>query len=244
MKETYQQLAVDFKETKSHKAFAKLYNKMRPGLRSFISGFTKDYDVTEDLVARTFEKIYRKIDLYDPAYAITTWSYSIARRECLRWIKRERNKKISLSYINENGGEAYDDGTESLSISLGGNLSYEDDFITESEKWSEENEITAKYDLVVKAINELKPMYKDILVDNLFNGLKYKEIAFKMDSRLNELHLKYEVMAEEELEEYKKSNPKEYKEYQSLYKTTLQRVKNRVRRGKMIVESAVNQITS
>jgi hypothetical protein len=65
-----------------------------------------------------------------------------------------------------------------------------------------------------------------------------------MDPRLNELHLKYEVMTEEEIEAYKKSNAKEYTEYNSLYKTTLQRVKNRVRRGKMIVESAVNQITS
>jgi DNA-directed RNA polymerase specialized sigma24 family protein len=60
MKDNYTELAVKFKETGSHATFTKLYHKMTPGLKHFIKGFVKDADVTEDVLARTFEKIYRK----------------------------------------------------------------------------------------------------------------------------------------------------------------------------------------
>ena len=62
---TYNSLAREYKRTKSEVAFAKLYHKMRPSLRNFIKNIVKDYDVTEDLLARTFQKIYEKIDTYD-----------------------------------------------------------------------------------------------------------------------------------------------------------------------------------
>jgi hypothetical protein len=74
-------------------------------------------------------------------------------------------------------------------------------------------------------------MYREILVDNLFNGLKYKEIAFKMEPELGKLNERFESGL---------LNPQEEKEYNVYYKTVLQRVKNRVRRGKMIVEDNVN----
>jgi RNA polymerase sigma factor (sigma-70 family) len=231
MKDNYTELAVKFKETGSHATFTKLYHKMTPGLKHFIKGFVKDADVTEDVLARTFEKIYRKIDTFNPEFSITTWAYSIARRECLRWIKRERNRRVSLSYFSENGGDVVEDGEGNNSISIMPGISFEaEEFITETDTWDEENESIVKYDITVKAINSLKPMYREILVDNLFNGLKYKEIAFKMEPELGKLNLKFEEGV---------LNTQEEKEYNTYYKTVLQRVKNRVRRGKMIVEDKV-----
>jgi len=226
--ENYTELAVEFQNTKTHSSFTRLYHKIRPGLKYYIKNFVKDGDVTEDLLARTFEKIYQKIDTYKPEYSITTWSYSIARRECIRWIKRERNKTISLSYFNENGGEVVEnEGVSQMSFGLD---MYSDDFITENEAWKEEGEEITKYDLTVKAINSLKPMYREILVDNLFNGLKYKEIAYKIEPKLGALTEKFEAGELTKSEETK---------YNTYYKTILQRVKNRVRRGKMIVEADV-----
>lgn len=227
--ENYNDLAVEFQNTGTHSSFTKLYHKMRPGLKYYIKNFVKDSDVTEDLLARTFEKIYRKIHTFKPEYSITTWAYSIGRRECIRWIKRERNKKVSLSYFNENGGEVVEsDGESQMSFGL---MSINpDELVTENEAWKEEGEATIKYDLTVKAINSLKPMYREILVDNLFNGMMYKDIAYKIEPELRVLN---ERLIAGELSE------KEKVSYEKYYKTILQRVKNRVRRGKMIVESEV-----
>jgi RNA polymerase sigma factor (sigma-70 family) len=228
-KEDYTGIAIEFQNTKTHSSFTRLYHAIRPGLKYYIQNFTKDGDITEDLLARTFEKIYRKIDSYKPEYSITTWAYAIARRECLRWIKRERNKNVSLSYFNEHGGEAVDNGGHFI-MSLGNMVANPEDYVTETEAWKEEGESTTQYDLTVKSINALKPMYREILVDNLFNGLKYKEIAYKLEPGLEELTIKFEAG---------ELNKAEEKQYNILYKTILQRVKNRVRRGKMIVENDV-----
>lgn len=226
----YNELAVEFQNTKTHSSFTQLYNKMRPGLKYYVKNFVKDGDVTEDLLARTFEKIYRKIDTFKPEYSITTWSYTIARRECLRWIKRERNKKVSLTFFNDNGGQVVEN--EGVSeISNTGMSFRNDDLISENEAWKDENEEMVKYDLTVKAINGLKPMYREILVDNLFNGLKYKEVVFRIEPDL--------IPLQEKLEDGKMST-KEKEAYYKKYKTILQRVKNRIRRGKMIVEKEVN----
>lgn len=228
---TYNELAVDFQNTKTHSSFTKLYHKMRPGLKYYIKNFVKDDDVTEDLLARTFEKIFRKIDTYKPEFSITTWAYSIARRECIRWIKRERNTKVSLTYFNEKGGQVVEsEGTSQMSHGL---MAVDpDQLITENEAWSEDTDETIKYDLTVKAINTLKPMYREILVDNLFNGLKYKEIAYKIEPELGKLNERYEA---------NELSDEEIKSFNKYYKTILQRVKNRVRRGKMIVEAEVNK---
>lgn len=230
MSDTYKSLALEFKNTKTHSSFSKLYHKVRPGLKNYVKNIVKDADVTEDILANTFDKIYRKIDTYSPEYSITTWSYSIAKRECIKWIKRERNRTIPLSYFNENGGDAVETDGDSPSMSFTSGLT-EIEGITESESWENDNETFEKYDLAVKAINNLKPMYRDILIDNLVNGLKYKDIAFKLDDKLNEMHLKFEE---------NKLSESEIKEYHKLYKKILQRVKNRIRRGKMIIESEVN----
>jgi RNA polymerase sigma factor (sigma-70 family) len=229
MSETYNSLALEFKNTKTHKSFANLYHKIRPGLKNYIKNIVKDLDVTEDILSKTFAKIHLKIDQFNPDYSITTWSYSIAKRECIRWIKRERNKTVSLSYFNENGGEAVE-GDDYNSMSFTSDLTqYEN--ISESESWENDNDTFEKYDLAVKAINNLKPMYRDILIDNLVNGMKYKDIAFKIEPKLHEMHLRFE---EGKLSEV------ELKEYNTYYKTILQRVKNRIRRGKMIIEEEIN----
>ena len=233
----YTELAETFKRDKTELSFARLYQKLRPGLKNYIRGFCKDGDIAEDLLAITFEKIYRKIDSFNPEYSITTWSYTIAKNVCLRWIKRERNVFTSLEVFNENGSEVVDnDGQAGMSSSS----SFEQNhglFTSEDEMWDEENYSTMKYNLTIQAINNLKPMYRDILIDNLINEMMYKEIAYKIDDKLNIWHEKIEDI----VESGGTVSEKENKEYTKYYKTILQRVKNRIRRGKMLIEAEVRE---
>ena len=41
----------------------------------------------------------------------------------------------------------------------------------------EDNYLQLKYDMTVQAIRNLKPMYRDLLVDRMLNGIKYKDLA-------------------------------------------------------------------
>jgi RNA polymerase sigma-70 factor (ECF subfamily) len=181
MSETTKTLMLDFQATKSHQSFTKLYKKLSPSLKNYIRGIVKDSDVTEDLLANTFSKIYTKIDQYDPQWQASTWSYTIAHRECLRWIKKERNPRVSLSYFNENGSDVIaDDDTNVMSNSNTGKIEVENSK-TETQFLEEDNLLTSQYDYAIESIQNLKPMYRDILEDNLIKGLKYREIADKYE---------------------------------------------------------------
>lgn len=229
MTETYSKLALDFKESKSHSAFKKLYDKMRPALKSYIYNIIKDRDVTEDILAKTFIKVYQKIDDYDGVHSITTWAYTIARRESVRWIKRERNPRISLSYINEMGGDAVDSDDNFGNVSSSKSQLGVSESKTETEYWEEEVEFMGAYNLALDSIQNLKPLYRDILVDVLCNKMKYKDAALKHDPELQKAHAD------------KAAKKISTVEYLKVYKKALQRIKNRVRRGKFLVAEEVSK---
>ena len=109
MTETIKTLMLEFQATKDHQSFTKLYKKLSPSLKNYIRNIVKDTDVAEDLLANTFTKIFTKVDQYDPTWQASTWAYTIAHREGLRWIKKERNPRVSLSIFNENGSDAVSD---------------------------------------------------------------------------------------------------------------------------------------
>jgi len=50
---------------------------------------------------------------------------------------------------------------------------------TEMDFYDEEEALNARYESALEAIRDLKPLYRDILVDRLINNMKYKDIAVK-----------------------------------------------------------------
>ena len=173
-KTTYRELAENFIATKSERDYKALYEKIKPGLRSYIYNVVKDNEATDDILTNTLTKLWTKADQYDPKYQITTWLYRIAFNECLGWI-RQRNKKRSIDALNDYGisTEKY------LSRTSAQDLLIEMEYKSEQDWVDEDNAIIDQYESVLKSINALKPMYKGILEDRLLNNMKYEDIADK-----------------------------------------------------------------
>ena len=176
VKPNYRELTENFLETRSEKDYTSLYRKVKPGLRSYIGKIVKDSEATEDILVNTLTKMWTKIDQYDPQYQITTWLYRIAFNECLGFIN-ERNKKTSLTRLQEYGLEVNDGGT--VAIETIGSLVEDMDFKTEMDLWEEDNELQARYESCLRAMEHLKPIYRDIVVDRLINKVKYEDLADK-----------------------------------------------------------------
>lgn len=173
----YRELTENFLETKSEKDFTALYRKVKPGLKSYIYKIVKDSEATEDIVGNTLTKMWTKIDQYDPQYQITTWLYRIAFNECLGYIN-ERNKKTSLNKLAEFGIEVGDDGFIGEDISQ---LIEDSEIKTEQDFLDEDEELQNQYSGALKAIQSLKPIYREIVIDRLLNNMKYEDIADKYD---------------------------------------------------------------
>ena len=172
---SYKQLGLELYNKRTEKSYKELYDKVRPGLKSYVWNILKDNEAVEDVLANTLLKLWTKIDQYKPEYQITTWLYRIAFNESLGYI-RERNKKYSLTSMQEFGIEV--DSTNSLNETL--SILLEDaEMKSEADFWEEENELMSRYNLALKCINDLKPMYRDILADRLIGNMKYEDIADK-----------------------------------------------------------------
>lgn len=177
MQLTYRELTENYLETRSEKDFTVLYRKVKPGLRSYIYKILKDQEATDDVLVNTLAKMWTKIDQYDPQYQITTWLYRIAFNECLGFIN-ERNKKTSLNKLSEFGIEVEDGGTINDDLSI---LLEDAEYKTEQDFLDEDQALEAQYLQCLQQIQNLKPLYREILIDRLINGMKYEDISAKYD---------------------------------------------------------------
>lgn len=198
---SYRELAENFYASRSEQHYNALYAKVKPGLRSYIYNMLKDAEATDDVLANTLAKLWIKIDQYNPEYQITTWLYKIAFNECLSHI-RKRNRKYSLDAMRDYGIEVVE-GNHSINTAET-LLQDSEDFMTEDDFYEEDQLLQEQYNSAVDCINNLKPMYRNIMQDRLFAEMKYEDIAEK-------------------------------------YNVSLQTVKNRVRRGKALIQKAMMQ---
>lgn len=174
---SYKQLTQNFLETGSDQDFAALYNKIKPGLTSYIYKIVKDREMAEDIAVNTLTKMWTKIEQYNPSYGITTWLYRIAFNDSLGYIKK-RNQTTSLSKLSEYGVEV--SGTGSVSNTLKDLvLDYEEK--TEQDYLEEDDALQDKYIKTLEAMQNLKEMYRDILVDRMVNHMKYDQLATKYE---------------------------------------------------------------
>lgn len=174
---SYKQLTQNFLETGSDQDFAVLYNKIKPGLTSYINKIVKDREMAEDIAVNTLTKMWTKIEQYNPSYGITTWLYRIAFNDSLGYIKK-RNQTTSLSKLSEYGVEV--SGAGSVSNTLKDLvLDYEEK--TEQDYLEEDDALQDKYIKTLEAMQNLKEMYRDILVDRMVNHMKYDQLATKYE---------------------------------------------------------------
>jgi RNA polymerase sigma-70 factor (ECF subfamily) len=172
---SYRSLTEEFIQNKSEKAFTTLYYKIKPGLTNYVYKIVKDRDVAEDIAVNTLTKMWTKIEQYDPKYQITTWLYRIAFNEALGYINK-RNRSSSLDALQEFGVEVNQTGTTQISIA---DALDEIHGMTEQDYIDEDNQIMEMYESALHAMDNLKGMYKDIVVDRLINNMKYDDIAEK-----------------------------------------------------------------
>jgi RNA polymerase sigma-70 factor (ECF subfamily) len=174
---TYRELTENYIATRSHEDYTALYRKVKPGLQNYVKNIIKDSDIAEDIAVNTLIKMWTKIDQYDPQYQITTWLYRIAYNESLYYI-RERNRKTSIDRLRDEYGVEV---TSMNNVRALEELIDDAAYKSEMDWYEEESELNDTYENALKAIRELKPLYKDILVDRLIGNMKYEDIAKKHD---------------------------------------------------------------
>ncbi len=89
------------------KALDELMKRYKKPLFNFIMRYTRDEDVSYDILQETFIRVYNKAETYNPAYKFKTWLYQIALNLCRDYSRKKKLQSL-VSIDTWLGGEEYE----------------------------------------------------------------------------------------------------------------------------------------
>jgi RNA polymerase sigma factor (sigma-70 family) len=154
-------LVRDALENGNQKAYAELMDRYREPLFYMLLKMVNNKDDAEDLTLEAFGKAFNRLDQYTASFAFSTWLFKIASNNCIDFIRRKRMKVFSIdkTYEREEGNEVT--------------------FELKSSTPDPEEKVMFKqeYQIMVDAIEKLKPRYKELIKLRYFDELSYEEIS-------------------------------------------------------------------
>ena len=141
-------------------AFEKLVIRHKDHIIYFISRYTKNTDIAEDISQDVFVYLLLHKEQYDFKYSFKTYLYMIAKCRALNYLKSEK-KVLPITDYN--------------------NLYIENNDLEEIVYKNQ------KSNYIRKVINKLKPDYQAVICLASIEGFKYKEIAKIMGKNVGQV---------------------------------------------------------
>ena len=127
----------------------------KDGLILYLNGFTKNIFIAEELMEDTFVKLVVKKPRFSEKYSFKTWLYTVARNMAIDYLRRN-SKTVSLP-------------PENMTDILTEEESLEQSYIREEQKVT-----------VHKAMQRLKPEYRQVLYLSFFEDFSNEQISTVM----------------------------------------------------------------
>lgn len=153
-------------------AFTELWDTNIGSLKTYIRTAMKLSDdfLIDDICSRSFEKAFRQIGSYDPSRSLfSTWLRAIAHNTALDLIETESKSRSKMVSLDE------EDSVGAVVESMG------EDEITPLESIIKDEDEA----VMLRYIEGLPELYKDIAHKRLIEGMQYKEIAEELGMELN-----------------------------------------------------------
>ena len=146
-------------------SFDDLLNSNWDYVYNYLLKKTSNEYISEEITIKSFSKAFEKIKMYDPKYNFKTWLISIAKNNYSDYLKK---KKLLFKEVNSQKIE-----------SIVSEINPEQDMI------NREN-----YDNLNSKIDELKPMYRDMIKYRYLEDLSIQEISKKLNQPVNTVKIK------------------------------------------------------
>ena len=150
-------------------AYRAIYQLHEKAIRSRVGGYFKWKADVDDVVSESFQKAFTNLASFDTERELRPWLSTIATRTALDHlasIKREDQKKEGIKMI---AGEDTTGGGDPLT-----EVSPEEEIINGE-----------SHDRLMAFIEELSPLYKDVMIKYMIEELEYEEIAKALGLELN-----------------------------------------------------------
>ena len=175
IKSVYEELPdnvlVELLITEDNKAASILMSRYYESLRYELLTMVNNKSDADYLTLQGFAKAFIKINQYKPQFAFSTWLFTIAKNNCIDFLRKKGNDVRTIS-IDEN----YRDGNgKQINIDLrSANPNPEEQLIQKQ-----------RTKLLYRTISKLGPGYQSIIKQFYFEELSLKEISEKMEMPAN-----------------------------------------------------------
>ena len=124
-----------------------------------------DQELAKDLTIESLGKAFKKLHLYTPSYAFSTWLYTVARNHCTDYLRKNKLPTISIDKMMID-----EDGKRNTFDLISKDLN--------PEMMMEKKQRIA---ILRQIVDQLKPKYRDLVKLRYFKELSYEEIAETLD---------------------------------------------------------------
>lgn len=154
------QLLRDALDNGNQQAYAELLRLYRNPIYYMLLKMMNNPNDAEDLTMEAFGKAFKNLDKYSPDFAFSTWLFKIAANNCIDFLR----KKSSMPNCIDQDLFAME---VNLSDINGGMPPTPEDHIIEKQKIV----------MLRKAVDQLRPKYKELVELRYFKELTYEEIS-------------------------------------------------------------------
>ena len=148
-------------ESGDPKAYNELMKLYRDPIYFMLYEKVGDQELAKDLTIEALGKAFKKLHMYTPDYTFSTWLYTVARNNCIDYLRKHKLPTISIDKMMLD-----EDGKRNT-------------FDLKSKDPNPENVMIKKQRIAIlrQIVDQLKPKYRDLVKLRYFKELSYEEIA-------------------------------------------------------------------
>lgn len=151
-------------ETGDTTAYSELMKIYRDPIYFMLYDKIRNQEIAKDLTIETLGKAFKKLHLYQPAFAFSTWLFTIARNNCIDYLRKQKLPTTSLDRLIDNK-----DGKTSAFDPPSSDPNPETIIIKQQ-----------RIKILREIVEQLKPKYRVLVKLRYFKELSYEEIAKKL----------------------------------------------------------------
>ena len=146
-------------------AYNKLMQLYRDPLYFMLYEKVNDQEVAKDLTIEALGKAFKKLHLYTPNFAFSTWLFTVAKNHCIDYLRKNNLPTTSINSIMFNK-----DGKRTSFDIISNDLSPD-----------QHMEKKQRIAILRQIVDQLKPKYRDLVKLRYFKEMTYDEIAERLD---------------------------------------------------------------
>ena len=150
--------ALDQGDTTAYNELMKLY---RDPLYFMLLEKVGDKELAKDLTIEALGKAFKKLHMYTPNYTFSTWLFTVARNNCIDYLRKNKIKTTSIDQFT------IDNDGKKNKIDI------------KSDELNPEGILIRKQKIAIlrQVVDKLKPKYRELVKLRYFKEMSYEEIS-------------------------------------------------------------------